>query len=187
MKIDTKKRVSFSLLLPLALTLFVVIADQAVKSWIVFRWPQGPILDVFNNDFLWMYHVRNTAIAFSLGDGLPDPAKKALFIALPIAALFFILRYYFKTDEFTRLQRWAVAGVIGGGVGNLLDRILRPDGVVDFVSVKLYGFLGFERWPTFNIADAAVVVSVFLFILGMVLVPKGEAKTRAGKRGSGKT
>jgi signal peptidase II len=168
----------FSQLIPFTLTLFIILADQIVKSSIVSRWPQGPIRDVFNNDFLWIYHVRNKAIAFSLGDSLPDPVKKALFIILPIAALFFILRYYFKSGEFTGLQRWAIAGILGGGAGNIIDRILRPDGVVDFVSVKFYGLFGFQRWPTFNIADAAVVISVILFILGMFFQPKThEQKT----------
>jgi signal peptidase II len=183
-KNDAKKP-GRALLFPFSLTLFVVAADQAIKTFIAAHWPQGPIFDVFDNDFIWIYHVRNKAIAFSLGDGLPDMAKKVLFVILPIAALFLILRYYFKTSEFTPLQRWAIAGVIGGGAGNLLDRIFRPDGVVDFVSIKLYGFLGIERWPTFNVADAAVVVCVFLFIIGMFIgseaEPQGQGKGKAHK------
>jgi signal peptidase II len=68
----------------------------------------------------------------------------------------------------TSLQRWAITGIIGGGAGNLIDRIFRPDGVVDYISVKFYGLFGFDRWPTFNIADASVVVCVFLFLFSVL-------------------
>jgi len=91
--------------------------------------------------------------------------RPALFIALPIAVLAVFVWYYFRSDDFTRLQRWAFAGILGGGIGNLIDRIFRSEGVVDFISVKFYGFLGFERWPTFNIADSSVVVCCLLLLV----------------------
>ena len=65
-----------------------------------------------------------------------------------------------------------MAGILGGGIGNIIDRIFRPEGVVDFISVKFYGILGFDRWPTFNIADASVVVCVFMFLFSVALSPK---------------
>jgi len=163
-------------ILPLTLTGFIILADQITKAVIVHIKPeQGLIKDVFNNNFLWIYHVRNKAIAFSIGDNFPDFIKPVLFIAVPILVLCFLLWYYFKSDEFTYIQRWAAAGIIGGGFGNIIDRIFRPDGVVDFLSVKFYGILGFERWPTFNIADSSVVICcIFLFIT--VFVTSGKKK-----------
>jgi signal peptidase II len=82
--------------------------------------------------------------------------------------LVFLLWYYFKSADFNGLQRWAVAGIIGGGVGNIIDRIFRPDGVVDFVSIKFFGIFGLERWPTFNIADASVVICCLVLLLSFV-------------------
>ncbi|MDR2952703.1 MAG: signal peptidase II [Treponema sp.] len=164
-------------LLPLSLAAFVILADQAVKAFIVKNWPSmGLIKDVFNNDVLWIYHVRNKAIAFSLGEKISDSVKPILFIAVPILVLGFLLWYYFRSEEFTRLQRWAAAGIIGGGIGNIIDRVFRPDGVVDFISVKFYGFLGFERWPTFNIADSCVVICCLLFFATILTSPKKEMK-----------
>jgi signal peptidase II len=131
----------------------------------------------FFNGFLQIYHVRNKAIAFSLGQNIPDTIKPILCIILPILVLGFLLWYYLKSDEFAGIQRWAVAGIIGGGTGNIIDRIFRPEGVVDFISVKFYGFLGLERWPTFNIADASVVVSCIILFLSIMISPKrGENK-----------
>jgi signal peptidase II len=158
-------------LLPVSLTAFAIITDQLSKAFIVKNWPENNtfIKDVFNNDFLWFYHVRNTAIAFSLGENLPDWIKPFLFILLPVVVLFFLMVYYFKSDEFSTVQRWALAGILGGGMGNLIDRIFRSDGVVDFISVRLYGFLGFERWPTFNLADSFVVVFGILLLITVFL------------------
>jgi signal peptidase II len=164
--------------LPLLLTGIIIIADQCSKAFIAARWPIGTMIkDVFNNGFLQIIHVRNKVIAFSLGQNLPDSVRPVLFIALPLLVLAVLLWYYFKSNDFTKLQRWAVAGILGGGIGNLIDRIFRPEGVVDFISVKFYGFLGFERWPTFNIADSSVVVCcllLFATILFSFKKTKGE-------------
>ena len=167
-------------LLPFTLTAAALIADQLSKIYIVKNWPREHTLiaDVFGNEFLWIYHVRNPAIAFSLGQNLPDWIKPILFILLPAAFLVFMVVYYFKSDEFTCLQRWALAGIIGGGTGNLIDRIFRPAGVVDFISVKLYGFLGFDRWPTFNLADSFVVVSGILLFITVFMPPRKETPAR---------
>jgi signal peptidase II len=70
-----------------------------------------------------------------------------------------------------------VAGIIGGGIGNIIDRIFRPAGVVDFISVKFYGILGMERWPTFNIADSSVVVCCLLLLVTILFGPKEQVKT----------
>jgi signal peptidase II len=86
--------------------------------------------------------------------------------------------YYFYSEEFNTLQRWAIAGILGGGLGNITDRIIRPDGVVDFISVKFYGFLGLERWPTFNIADSSVVICCILFLIS-IFVDFKETRNKA--------
>ena len=162
-------------LLPLSLTAFVILFDQITKAIIVKNWPSiGLIKDVFGNDFLWIFHVRNPAIAFSLGQDLPDVIKPFLFVIVPILVLIFLSWYYFRSDEFTNLQRWAVAGIIGGGIGNIIDRIFRPDGVVDFISVRIYGLFGWERWPTFNVADSSVVVCCLILFVTIIFTSQKE-------------
>jgi signal peptidase II len=166
-------------ILPFILTGLIILADQAVKTVIVLNWPREHTLikDFFGNGFLRFYHVKNRAIAFSLGQNIPDFLRLPLFIILPVIVLGFLLWYYFTSSDFRPSQRWAVAGIIGGGMGNILDRIFRPDGVVDFISVKFYGFLGMEYWPTFNIADASVVVCCLLLLVTILFSPKEQAKT----------
>jgi signal peptidase II len=157
-------------LLPFSLTALVLLLDQGVKAFIVKNWPlEGSFIkDVFNNGLLYIFHVRNKAVAFSLGHNLPDNLRPFLFIIVPILVLGFLVWYYFSSRDFSVLQRWAFAGIIGGGLGNILDRIFRPDGVVDFISVKFYGILGMERWPTFNIADSSVVIGCILFFISII-------------------
>jgi len=165
-------------ILPFSLTAFVILADQIVKAVIVKIKPEtGLIKDVFNNGFLWIWHVRNKAIAFSLGENMPEALRPVMFVIIPILVLGFLIWYYFKSDEFTFIQRWAAAGIIGGGLGNIIDRIFRPDGVVDFISINIYGILGMQRWPTFNIADSSVVVCCILLLVTMFITPqKKEVK-----------
>jgi signal peptidase II len=159
-------------MLPFSLTAFIILADQIVKAVIVKIQPEpGLIKDVFNNDFIWIYHVRNKVIAFSLGESLPEVIRPFIFIIIPILVLGFLIWYYFKSGEFTPIQRWAVAGIIGGGLGNIIDRIFRPDGVVDFISINIYGLFGMSRWPTFNIADSSVVVCCLLLLVTMFFTP----------------
>jgi signal peptidase II len=167
--------------LPLLLTGIIILFDQCTKAYIATKWPINTlIIDVFNNDFLQIYHVRNKAIAFSLGVGIPDAIKPVLFIVLPLVVLSVLLWYYFASNDFSRLQRWAVAGILGGGIGNIIDRIFRPEGVVDFVSVKFYGLFGFERWPTFNVADSSVVVCCILLFITIIISPN-IAKEKTAK------
>jgi signal peptidase II len=162
---------------PFLLTVLILIADQASKEYIVKHWPQNiKIRDVFNNGLLEIWHVRNKAIAFSLGRNIPEILRPVLFIAVPLLVLALLFVYFWKTEELSRIQRWAVAGIIGGGLGNIIDRIFRPDGVVDFISVKFYGLLGMERWPTFNIADASVVISCLILIITMLTAKKTESE-----------
>jgi signal peptidase II len=181
MKTETKRPVKISreTMLPFLLTGLVVLIDQGIKTLIVLNWPrEGTVIkDLFGNGVLMFYHVRNKAIAFSLGQNIPGFLRLPLFTVLPIVVLAFLLWYYFTSSEFRPIQRWAVAGIIGGGIGNIIDRIFRPAGVVDFISVKFYGILGMERWPTFNIADSSVVVCCLLLCVTILFSPKEQVKT----------
>jgi len=157
------------LAMPLLLTGSIILIDQCTKAFIAAKWAINTMItDVFNNELLQIWHVRNKVIAFSLGKNIPDAVKPVMFIVLPVLVLGILVWYYLNSNDFTRLQRWAVAGILGGGIGNIIDRIFRSDGVVDFISVKFYGLFGFERWPTFNLADSSVVVCCILLLISII-------------------
>jgi len=164
------------LAMPLLLTGIIILVDQCTKAFIAAKWAINTMItDVFNNELLQIWHVRNKVIAFSLGRNIPDTIKPVMFIVLPLLVLGVLVWYYLNSNDFTRLQRWAVAGILGGGIGNIIDRVFRPDGVVDFISVKFYGLFGFERWPTFNLADSSVVVCCILLLVSIIV---GSVKDR---------
>ncbi len=169
---------------PFLLTAGILIADQVSKALIVDLIPRNTIAVRGLGDFLWIVHARNTGIAFSMGDGLPPWMRMVLFSLLPLALIAGILIYYFRTDETTPVQRWALAAIVGGGLGNVVDRLFRPEGVVDFVSVKFYGLLGMERWPTFNVADSAVVLGALLVAATSLLAPGPGTAVRDEDGGS---
>ena len=153
---------------PLLLTLLILLVDQVSKILIVNSIPIHTIGKSYFGGLLRIIHTRNLAVAFSIGNNLPDGVRYILFTIIPVVILLGLLVYFLKGDEFTNVQRWAVAGILGGGIGNLTDRILRPLGVVDFIDVKFFGIFGLERWPTFNVADSMVVISGLLLLFSFI-------------------
>ncbi|ADY14734.1 signal peptidase II [Sphaerochaeta globosa] len=162
--------------LPLLLTFCIILADQLSKAWIVKHIAENTVGFQYWGDFLAIVHVRNTAIAFSMGDSLPLLIKLLFFIIIPIILVIVVFFVYFsKRFDLSVFHRWVLALFLGGGIGNLIDRIFRSFRVVDFISVKVYGFLGFERWPTWNIADASLVISGILLAIS-ILFEQSESK-----------
>lgn len=126
-------------LIPLILMVLVIILDQLTKYLIVKNIPLNTIGAQFFGDFLRIIHVSNPGIAFSIGHGWSLAARGILFHAVPLIVLIVVLGVYFRNDDFSQLQRWAISGIVGGGFGNLIDRFFRAEGVVDFIDVKFYG------------------------------------------------
>ena len=158
-----------SKVLPLVLTVVVIVLDQITKVLVCRFIPMNTIGTQFFGDFLRIIHVRNPGVAFSFGARWPDSMRRLAFSVIPIVVLGIVLGVYFRNNDFTKLQRWAICGVVGGGFGNIIDRIFRPAGVVDFIDVKFYGLFGLERWPTFNVADSAVVVCGILLVISFII------------------
>lgn len=154
--------------LPFVLTAVIVSLDQITKYLVILNIPERGFRRIWG-DVLWIVHARNLGIAFSMGDRLPDIARRLLFILLPLIVMIFLLIYYFRNSDLTTGMRWTMAGILGGGIGNLIDRIWRPTGVVDYLSLKFYGIFGLERWPAFNVADSSVVVSGILLVILFIL------------------
>ncbi|HPF61715.1 MAG: signal peptidase II [Gemmatimonadales bacterium] len=97
--------------------------------------------------------VYNPGAAFGLGRTL-GPASRWVFMVVAVVAVWLLWRMSRETPVTDRLRQWAVGFVAGGALGNLIDRIISPRGVVDFIDVGLTA-TGW-RWPTFNVADMAV-------------------------------
>ncbi|MEX2444199.1 MAG: signal peptidase II [Alkalispirochaeta sp.] len=162
---------------PLVLAAVIVVVDQITKAIIVAHVPlfyeTGFRIEVLG-DFFRIIHARNLGMAFSIGHDLPETLRRILFVGLPVVVLGVLVISFYRSPELSRRQRWWVAAIIGGGVGNIIDRVARPLGVVDFIDVRIYGLFGMERWPTFNVADASVVVGGMLLVISMLFTTDGR-------------
>ncbi len=182
-----------SKLLPVSLTVLVILLDQITKALVVKFIPRFSvatnmtgegIIKVFG-DFLRFIHVRNPAVAFSMGASLSANTRAILFAFAPLVIIILVFVIYFRNNDFTKLQRWAICGILGGGLGNLIDRFFRKDGVVDFIDCWFGGLFGLERWPTFNVADSAVVVCGIIFIITFIIqLVKDNKKAKAEQKDS---
>lgn len=165
--------------LPFIVSAVIILADQITKAIIVAQIPENTIGSRLLNGFLWIVHTKNLGIAFSLGDTLSRALRIALFIIVPLAAIALAIAYCLRTDKLTPFQRYVIGAIVGGGLGNLVDRIFRPEGVVDFISLSLYGFLGMDRFPTFNIADASISVGAVLLALSSFFPAKDSKSEKS--------
>lgn len=161
------------LLLPFTLTLAVVALDQITKMAVLKVAETEGIVASFFGDFLRIILVYNTGAAFSFGRDFAPLLHFTLLKLIPLLVILAFLPFYFKMN-LTRFERWLICGVIGGGIGNLLDRFFRINGVIDFIDVKFYGLFGLERWPTFNVADSVVVICFSLLIIYNIFKKKGD-------------
>ena len=175
-----------SKMLPLVLAVVVIVLDQITKALICHFIPINTFGTQVLGDFIQIIHVRNNGVAFSFGANWPDVLRRLAFSIIPIIVLGIVIRIYFKNNDFTQVQRWGICGVVGGGFGNIIDRVLRPAGVVDFIDVKWFGIessplklFQMERWPTFNVADSAVVVCGIMLVISFLVQIIRESKNKS--------
>ena len=120
---------------------------------------------------LSLTYVRNRGAAFGILSDASLPHQPLLFSLVSFAALAGIVGYALWLPPHERLSQAALGLVIGGAVGNLLDRA-RHGYVVDFVDV----FWKTHHWPAFNVADSAITTGVGLVVLDMLLSASREGK-----------
>jgi signal peptidase II len=149
----------------------VVVLDQLTK-WLVVRsldlHEYRPLVD----GLLSLSHVRNRGAAFGILSDADLPYQAVLFSALSFVALLAIAVYAYRLPSEARLPRTALTLVLGGAVGNLIDRV-RLGYVVDFVHVYWRQY----QWPDFKVADSAISIGVALLILDILRSP---ARTPTG-------
>ncbi len=130
-------------------------------------------------DYLRIRYAENTGAAFGLFRTLPPPARGLLFHLVSLGAVVLITVYYLRlssTAPEERLARIGLPLVLGGALGNYLDRLARGF-VIDFIEAHWH-----ERatWPSFNVADSCIVVGVGLLLLDGLLRRESKAEVSPG-------
>lgn len=138
---------------PLALAALVVIADQLTKHWAVNS------LDDRSIDVVWTLRLHlafNSGMAFSRGDGL-GPIIGVIALVVVVAFVVSLRRSG---------SRWSTIGVgliVGGAVGNIVDRLFRDPG---WLRGRVVDFIDLQWWPIFNVADIGITVGALMLLVG---------------------
>lgn len=138
------------------LSLLVIILDQASKLWIMANFEDYEVMviwPVFN-----LTLVYNTGAAFSF---LADAGgwQKYFFITLAIVLSIVMIVWLTRLQRYERATAWALSLIIGGAIGNVIDRIYLGK-VVDFLQWHWQDWY----WPSFNVADSAIFLGVAIIL-----------------------
>ena len=137
----------------------IAAADRVTKWWVLAAIDRGETIPIVPG-FLSLVHVRNPGAAFGLLASSASPWREIFLTAVSLVAVVGFAWMLHRMPRDATVERAATAGVIGGALGNLYDRIAYGE-VVDFVDV----FVGAWHWPAFNVADSAITVGILLLIL----------------------
>lgn len=161
---------------PLMIVNFVVVLvaialDQVIKAIVVATMPLGAAIELV--PFLALFHARNTGIAFSMFAGLGDVGLSLL----AGAVLVVVLILWWKTPAERRLTHFGLAIIVGGAIGNLIDRV-RLGYVVDYVYFHTPAF----DFAVFNLADACITVGAIIILLDEFVLARSGPDDAAGSR-----
>ena len=149
----------------LVITGGVFMIDQMTKAWAVRRLRFGDDISVISG-FLNFAYAQNTGVAFSMFDDHGDAGRWGL-SAVALLAGVLVLYFFWRTPRSDDRILGALALLLAGIAGNVTDR-LRLGFVVDFIDVQF----GSWHYPTFNVADMAIVIGAGLLILDMFMTKK---------------
>ncbi|MBN2199544.1 MAG: signal peptidase II [Candidatus Aminicenantes bacterium] len=142
----------------LALAGVLFAADQLSKGWVEARLFEGQALTVIPG-FFNIVHVRNRGAIFGFLSGSGDPWVRAGLLAAALAALAFVLYYFFKTPASEKGTLAGLMLILAGALGNQISRF-RFGYVVDFLDVHV----GNAHWPSFNVADSCITIGAVWLI-----------------------
>ncbi len=140
----------------------VVIFDQITKAVVQNTLPLYHSISVIPG-FFSITHIRNPGGAFGLMASQSSSLRKLLFILLSSLAICLICYFYKNTPKKYSMLATGFSLILGGAVGNLIDRI-RFGEVVDFLDF----YIGNYHWPAFNVADSAISVGIAIFLFHLL-------------------
>ena len=171
----------------LGLVVFSIVADQLTKLWAVMRFtnetgaPNHEHIDVIGS-LVRFDLVYNKGAAFSSRpqDLMPFLPPWVFFLIISIIAAAVLIWFYRSIDKRDYLSRLGVVMIIGGAIGNFIDR-MRLQMVVDFIDCDFPDFI-MTRFPTFNVADSFVTVGVAIVILSPLILRKLHKQIKEEKK-----
>jgi signal peptidase II len=162
---------------------FIILVIDYLTKWMV-RVRLDPIQSVeIIPGYLRLSYWQNSGVAFGLFDAVASVWKPYILAALAVVAVVAIVVYGAHMPPERKLLRASLAVIIGGILGNLVDRIVRGY-VIDFIDFHIYDTF---HWPTFNVADSAITIGIALLLIDTVKNPavnpavKEDAETASSR------
>lgn len=138
-------------------SLGVLVLDQLSKLWVLANFREYEVVEVWPVFNLTLVYNRGAAFSF-LADA--DGWQHYLFVGLALLVSLVLLVWLARLDASRRIEAWGLSLILGGALGNLVDR-LRLEKVVDFLQWHWQQYY----FPSFNLADAAITLGVGLLLL----------------------
>jgi signal peptidase II len=169
----------------LVITLINLAADFFSKAWAKDYFEThrlaGQRRVVVIEDVMNFIFAKNRGGAWGLLQNEQESLRRPFFLIVSVAAIVFIVSLYRKLTPDQRALRWGLPLVLGGALGNLVDRI-RYGYVIDFIDVFMEIGGKVKHWPTFNVADIAICVGVGLMAIDMFSPRKTESNAAAAAK-----
>lgn len=157
------------MLLGLSVALLIVILDQASKYFIM-NYVLGAYALINYTSFFNLVRAWNTGVSFSMFNNWGSLGVYALSaVALGIVG---VLVYWLHTEK-SRFNQIALGFIIGGAIGNVIDRI-RLGAVFDFLDF----YVGESHWPAFNLADSFICIGAIMIIINSLLAHKNTDEVK---------
>ncbi|MET3698059.1 signal peptidase II [Bacillus oleivorans] len=150
------------------LAVLIILLDQWTKWIIVKQMELGESIQVIQN-FLYITSHRNRGAAWGILQG-----QMWFFYIITVVVIIGIVYYMQKWAKGKIIASVALALMLGGAIGNFIDRVFRQE-VVDFVDVYIFGY----DFPIFNIADSSLVIGVILLMIWMVIEERMAKKEKS--------
>lgn len=159
----------------IALLVAIVLAgaDQYIKHWVAVNLAGGlpmQFIKFGDTEVINLHYYENTGAAFSMLEGKTGFLSVVTAIAL-LAGVFLLVSKTVKN----KLLIWSIALMLGGGIGNLIDRIFRGY-VIDYIEIKLFQF------AVFNFADCCVVIGAIMLMIYALFLDNGDNVKAAAEK-----
>lgn len=136
------------------ISIILLCIDQISKLLVVNLLTKTDSITIIKN-FFYLTYINNDGAAFSILVG-----KRIFLILIAVLVTVMLIRYIKKNNIQNKLELVSISLIIGGSLGNLMDRVIRGY-VIDFLDFKIFNY----NFPIFNLADTFIVIGVFLLLL----------------------
>lgn len=136
------------------ISIILLCIDQISKLLVVNLLTKTDSITIIKN-FFYLTYINNDGAAFSILVG-----KRIFLILIAVSVIVMLIRYIKKNNIQNKLELVSISLIIGGSLGNLMDRVIRGY-VIDFLDFKIFNY----NFPIFNLADTFIVIGVILLLL----------------------